>query len=56
LVELIYEVHPHGAVREAAVRNLRGGRAGFSLPFIIREGKGILFLGQRLRLRRPWSG
>jgi circadian clock protein KaiC len=44
VVELIYEVYPYGAVREAVVRKIRGGRAGFSLPFIIREGKGILFL------------
>jgi len=26
------------------VRKIRGGRAGFSLPFLIREGRGILFL------------
>ncbi len=44
VVELIYEVYPYGAVREAAVRKIRGGRTGFSLPFIIREGRGILFL------------
>ncbi len=44
MVELIYEVYPYGAVREAAVRKIRGGRAGFSLPFIIREGRGIMFL------------
>ena len=44
VVELIYEVYPYGAVREAVVRKIRGGRAGFSLPFIIREGTGILFL------------
>jgi len=44
VVELIYEVYPYGAVREAVVRKIRGGRAGFSLPFIIREGRGILFL------------
>ena len=44
VVELIYEVYPYGAVREAVVRKIRGGRAGFSLPFLIREGRGILFL------------
>ena len=44
MVELIYEVYPYGAVRETVVKKIRGGRAGFSLPFIIREGKGILFL------------
>lgn len=44
VVELIYEVYPYGAVREAVVRKVRGGRAGFSLPFLIREGRGILFL------------
>ena len=26
------------------MKKIRGGRAGFSLPFIIREGRGILFL------------
>jgi len=44
VIELIYEVYPYGALREAVVRKIRGGKAGYSLPFIIREGKGILFL------------
>jgi circadian clock protein KaiC len=44
VVELIHEVYPHGAVREAVVRKICGGRTGFSLPFIIREGEGVLFL------------
>jgi circadian clock protein KaiC len=44
VVELIYEVYPYDAVREAVVRKIRGGRTGFSLPFIMREGKGVLFL------------
>ncbi len=44
VVELIYEVYPYGVVREAVVRKIRGGRAGFSLPFLIREGCGVSFL------------
>ncbi len=54
VIELIYEVYPYGALREAVVRKIRGGRAGYSLPFIIREGRGIVFLasGPRRRLRR----
>ncbi len=56
VVELIYEVYPYGAVREAVVRKIRGGRAGFSLPFLIREGKGVLFLAPAAPRRRPWSG
>ena len=44
VIELVYEVYPYGALREAVVKKIRGGRAGFSLPFIIRDGKGIVFL------------
>jgi len=44
VIELVYEVYPYGAVREALVKKIRGGRAGFSLPFIIREGRGVVFL------------
>ncbi len=51
VVELIHEVYPYGTVREAVVRKIRGGRAGFSLPFIIREGRGILFLAPAAPLK-----
>jgi KaiC/GvpD/RAD55 family RecA-like ATPase len=44
VIELIYEVYPYGALREAVVRKIRGGKAGYSIPFIIREGRGIVFL------------
>jgi hypothetical protein len=44
VIELIYEVYPYGALREAVVRRIRGGMAGYSIPFIIREGRGIVFL------------
>jgi circadian clock protein KaiC len=44
VIELIYEVYPYGALREVVVRKIRGGKAGYSLPFIIREGRGIVFL------------
>jgi hypothetical protein len=35
VIELIYEVYPYGALREAVVRKIRGGKAGCSIPFII---------------------
>jgi len=44
VIELVYEVYPYGAVREALVKKIRGGRAGCSLPYVIREGKGLTFL------------
>lgn len=44
VVELLYDVYPYGAVREAVVRKIRGGKAGYTLPFVIREGTGILFV------------
>ena len=44
VIELVYEVYPYGAVREALVKKRRGGRAGYSLPYVIREGKGLTFL------------
>ncbi|MFP3250126.1 MAG: ATPase domain-containing protein [Thermoproteus sp.] len=44
VIKLDYEVYPYGAVREAVVKKVRGGRAGFSLPFVIREGRGMVFL------------
>jgi hypothetical protein len=44
VIELVYEIYPYGALREAVVRKVRGRRAGFSLPFLIREGRGIVFL------------
>ena len=31
-------------MREALVKKIRGGRAGYSLPFVIREGRGVVFL------------
>ncbi len=51
VVEPIHEVYPYGTVREAVVRKIRGGRAGFSLPFIIREGRSILFLAPAAPLK-----
>ena len=44
VIELVYEVYPYGASRDAVVRKLRGGKAGYSMPFIIRGGRGIVFL------------
>ncbi|ABL88936.1 hypothetical protein Pisl_1787 [Pyrobaculum islandicum DSM 4184] len=44
VIELIYEVYPYGAVREAVVRKIRGGRAGFIVPYVIKEGVGVLII------------
>jgi len=44
VIELLYEVYPYGALRDVVVRKIRGGKAGYSMPFIIREGRGIVFL------------
>ena len=34
VIELLYEVYPYGVLREAVVRKIRGGKAGYSMPFI----------------------
>lgn len=44
VIELLYEVYPYGVLRDAVVRKIRGGKAGYSMPFIIREGRGVVFL------------
>ncbi|WP_148682442.1 RAD55 family ATPase [Pyrobaculum neutrophilum] len=44
VIELFYEVYPYGAVREAVVRKIRGGRAGYTMPYVILEGAGLLFI------------
>jgi len=60
VIELVYEVYPYGAVREVLVKKIRGGRAGYSLPYVIREGKGLTFLAletpAKVRLERLETG
>jgi len=42
VIELHYEVHPYGSFRELVVRKVRGGPAGYTTPFIIVEGEGLV--------------
>ncbi|MGC8583450.1 MAG: RAD55 family ATPase [Thermoproteus sp.] len=42
VVELRYEVFPYGTVREMVVRKVRGGKAGYAVPFAIAEGLGFV--------------
>ena len=51
VIELIYEVYPYGALREAVVRKIRGGKAGYSIPFIIREGRGFVCLAPKTQAK-----
>lgn len=42
VIELVYDVRPYGAYREMVVRKIRGGRAGYAVPYIIAEGLGFV--------------
>ena len=44
VIELVYEVYPYGALRTAVVRKVRGWPAGYTVPYIIAEGVGMIFL------------
>lgn len=44
VIELRYDVYPYGTVRELVVRKVRGGRAGYVLPFAIAEGLGFVII------------
>lgn len=46
VVELSYNVTPFGAMREVIVKKVRGGRAGYTIPFLIHK-EGVVFLAQR---------
>ncbi|MEZ0319566.1 MAG: ATPase domain-containing protein [Pyrobaculum sp.] len=44
VIELLYEVHPYGALRTAVVKKIRGGAAGYTIPYIIAEGVGMVLI------------
>lgn len=52
VIELRYDVYPYGTVRELVVRKIRGGRAGYALPFAITEGLGFVLI-KAAPLSRP---
>jgi len=53
VIELKYEVYPYGSFRELVVRKVRGGPAGYTTPFLIVEGEGIVPLAPPLGGARP---
>ncbi|MCU7787685.1 RAD55 family ATPase [Pyrobaculum sp. 3827-6] len=42
VIELVYDLKPYGAIREMLVKKVRGGKAGYSVPFVIAEGSGVI--------------